>query len=225
MKDPAFLFYSSDFLTGTYTMTDEQVGKYIRLLCLQHQHGHLLENHMVLVCKTYDKAIYDKFIQDENGLYYNERLEIETEKRQNYIDSRRSNGVKGGRPSTNKNHKDSICKPYGKPSNNHTENENVNENEDVIDSGNDYSFNRFWFAYPRKIAKADAQKAFKKINMTAALFDAILSSLEKWKKSKEWTKDGGQFIPHAATWLNGKRWEDEDNPIIAQTEEERIRGL
>ena len=40
-KDPAFLFYSNDFLTGTYTMTDEQVGKYIRLLCLQHQKGEL----------------------------------------------------------------------------------------------------------------------------------------------------------------------------------------
>ena len=30
-----------------------------------------------------------------------------------------------------------------------------------------------------------------------------------WSKSHDWTKDGGQFIPHAATWLNGKRWEDE----------------
>ena len=42
-KDPAFLFYPSDFLTGTMFMTDEQVGKYIRLLCAQHQKGHLCE--------------------------------------------------------------------------------------------------------------------------------------------------------------------------------------
>lgn len=43
MKDPAFLFYSQDFYTGTVFMTDEQVGKFIRLLCLQHQTGHLNE--------------------------------------------------------------------------------------------------------------------------------------------------------------------------------------
>jgi len=45
-KDPAFLFYSSDFTIGTQFMTDEQVGKYIRLLCAQHQTGHLDEEHM-----------------------------------------------------------------------------------------------------------------------------------------------------------------------------------
>ena len=37
MKDPAFLFYSSDFLSGTMLMTDEEIGQYIKLLCLQHQ--------------------------------------------------------------------------------------------------------------------------------------------------------------------------------------------
>ena len=42
-KDPAFLFYTSDFLTGTMFMTDEEVGVYIRLLCVQHQHGGLIE--------------------------------------------------------------------------------------------------------------------------------------------------------------------------------------
>ena len=47
MKDPAFLFYSSDFLSGTMLMTDEEVGKDIRLLCLQHQKGHLKEKDML----------------------------------------------------------------------------------------------------------------------------------------------------------------------------------
>ena len=49
-------------------MTDEQVGKYIRLLCLQHQKGHLLKEHMINICKSYDKDIFDKFRIDENGL-------------------------------------------------------------------------------------------------------------------------------------------------------------
>ena len=39
--------------------------------------------------------------------------------------------------------------------------------------------------------------------------DILLVALEAQKKSSQWTKDNGQFIPHAATWLNGKRWEDQ----------------
>jgi hypothetical protein len=90
-KDPAFLFYSQDFYTGTIFFTDEQVGKYIRILCLQHQTGHLEEKHMLNICKTYDKDIFSKFIRDNNGLYYNERLDNEINRRVNYCESRRKN--------------------------------------------------------------------------------------------------------------------------------------
>ena len=40
MKDPAFVFYTGDFLTGVIDMTMEERGQYITLLCLQHQKGH-----------------------------------------------------------------------------------------------------------------------------------------------------------------------------------------
>ena len=79
-KDPAVLFYTSDFLTGTFTLTDEQVGKYIRLLCLQHQKGILTEKDMLNICKTYDEDVFKKFIKTNQG-YYNERLKFEAEKR------------------------------------------------------------------------------------------------------------------------------------------------
>ena len=90
-KDPAFLFYSSDFLTGTMFMSDEQAGKYIRLLCSQHQHGHVLEKDMMKICKTYDEDIFEKFVKDDTGKYYNERLEREVNRRTAYSDSRRKN--------------------------------------------------------------------------------------------------------------------------------------
>ena len=89
MKDPAFLFYSNDFLTGTFLMTDEQIGRYIKLLCLQHQKGHLKEKDMLNICKEYDEDIFSKFIQDEQGNYYNKRLEEEAEKRNKFVESRR----------------------------------------------------------------------------------------------------------------------------------------
>lgn len=78
-------------------------------------------------------------------------------------------------------------------------------------------FDEFWDCYPKKVAKKDAVKAWSKISNDA--FAEIMESLEKWKRSSGWTKDGGQFIPNAATWLNGERWKDEvpENPRKTNT--------
>lgn len=89
-KDPAVLFYTSDFISGTITMTDEQRGKYILLLCLQHQQGILSEDDMLNICKTYDKKIYSKFIKTDVG-YYNKRMFDESERRKKYSESRSKN--------------------------------------------------------------------------------------------------------------------------------------
>ena len=70
-------------------------------------------------------------------------------------------------------------------------------------------FDRFWGAYPRKVSKADARKAFAKLNPDTALVEDMLRALDWQKRLPEWTKDGGQFIPYPATWLNARRWEDE----------------
>ena len=90
-KDPAILFYTSDFLSGTMLLSMEQRGKYITLLCLQHQSGRLSEKHMIQICGTHDPDIWAKFKQGEDGLFYNERLEFETERRRNYSESRSKN--------------------------------------------------------------------------------------------------------------------------------------
>lgn len=118
-KDPAFLFYSSDFITGVAFMSDEQVGKYIRLLCMQHLHGRLSEKHMMHICKTYDADIFAKFKKDDNGLYYNQRVEDEINKRKNFTDSRKANRI---------SKKTIISSTYEKHMSSHMENENENEN-------------------------------------------------------------------------------------------------
>jgi hypothetical protein len=71
------------------------------------------------------------------------------------------------------------------------------------------AFEVFWKAYPRKVNKQAAEKAFNKLKPNEDLFKAIMAGLENHKKSNQWTRDNGQYIPHASTWLNGKRWEDE----------------
>ena len=126
-KDPAFLFYSSDFLTGTMFMTDSQLGKYIKILCTQHQKGHLSEKDMLKICKRYDKDIFDKFVKDESGKYYNIRLEREIAKRSAYSKSRSDNRK-------NKINFENICFSYVK----HMENENINININNINNRLEY---------------------------------------------------------------------------------------
>lgn len=92
-KDPAVLFYTSDFLTGTTLMSNEQVGKYIRLLCIQHQKGVLSEKDMLKICDSYDEDIFDKFEKTEEG-YFNKRMRDEFEKRKKYSESRANNRKK-----------------------------------------------------------------------------------------------------------------------------------
>lgn len=74
-------------------------------------------------------------------------------------------------------------------------------------------FSKFWEAYPVKKAKQDAYKAWKKIKPTAELFERIMTAVENYKNSLEWTKENGKYIPHPATWLNGGRWDDEITDI------------
>jgi hypothetical protein len=71
-------------------------------------------------------------------------------------------------------------------------------------------FDAFWSAYPRKAAKAAASKAFARLRADDALIALILAAVARQSASEQWRKDGGEFIPYPATWLNGRRWEDID---------------
>jgi hypothetical protein len=73
-------------------------------------------------------------------------------------------------------------------------------------------FKEFWDAYPKKVGKGAAEKSYKKIKPDSDLQERIMGAIYDAKKSKDWKKDNGQYIPHPATWLNQKRWEDELDP-------------
>lgn len=130
-KDPAFLFYSQDFLVGTMAMPFDDRGRYITLLCYIHQNGHISEETIRLLVGYFSDILRLKFLQDENGMFYNPRLENEVEKRGKFVESRLLNGSKGGRPKKEKTIRLSVAKPNGKPTHNLTEDENVIE--DIIE--------------------------------------------------------------------------------------------
>lgn len=91
-KSPAVLFYCSDFLAGVAGWTNEEVGAYIILLCKQYEKGRLTEKDIRRSVDNHAEIwpdIQEKFIQDENGLWYNERMEEEQIKRNKFVESRR----------------------------------------------------------------------------------------------------------------------------------------
>lgn len=113
------------------------------------------------------------------------------------------NGKKGGDNKPTESKPEANGKQTESKNKNKDKNKNKKKNKDKCLNGD---FDAFWEAYPRKEGKQKAMAAFEKVDVG---LDVILAAIERHKKSTQWTKNGGEFIPHAATWLNGRRWEDE----------------
>ncbi|MDI3399641.1 helix-turn-helix domain-containing protein [Pseudomonas sp. V88_4] len=73
-------------------------------------------------------------------------------------------------------------------------------------------FDQFWKLYPKKKSRKDAAKAWAKLKPNEELRQTLITALGSHYISEDWTKDGGRYIPNAATWLNGERWHDELKP-------------
>lgn len=71
------------------------------------------------------------------------------------------------------------------------------------------AFDDFWAAWPKRVAKKDARRAWDKLNAAAKL--AVMVALPKHIKKWQQESTPQNYIPHPATWLNGERWEDEFN--------------
>ena len=82
--------------------------------------------------------------------------------------------------------------------------------KDMSDS--ETGFDIFWQHYPRHESKSKARESFLKAIKKGVTLDVLIDAIEKHKQSAQWQKDGGQYIPYPATWLNQQRWEDEMLP-------------
>jgi uncharacterized protein YdaU (DUF1376 family) len=119
-KDPAFLFYPADWNGGTIGMTFEEKGAYIELLMMQFNRGHMTSHMVGQVVGQLWGQIQDKFIQDEDGLWYNVRLEEEKNKRKAFTVSRKNNLLGTNKHTNNFSH-------MGSHMGTHMVNVNVNE--------------------------------------------------------------------------------------------------
>lgn len=76
-------------------------------------------------------------------------------------------------------------------------------------SKNEERFNRFWEVYPKKVGKGAARKSWDKCRPSEELTARMIAAVRQQAQSDQWRRDGGQYIPNPATWLNQERWEDE----------------
>jgi uncharacterized protein YdaU (DUF1376 family) len=157
-KDPAFLFYPGDYVSGTMGMTFEEKGAYMDLLMLQFNRGHM-NTHMIqhTVGHLWEQ-VKCKFIQDAEGLWYNVRLDIEKEKRKTFTESRRNNIKSKNKPLEEHSyeiHMNNHMEP-------HMENVNENINKDIINNKSKCSFEEAYeymsLRIGKEVAKIEAEK-------------------------------------------------------------------
>ena len=146
-KDPAVLLYTQDFLVGTITMTNEQRGKYITLLCLQHQKQKLTLKDLQMYLTDEDIEVAEKFPIQSDGYYYNQRMYDESIKRKNYTESRRSNRTKKTYDIDVKKISQSYVNRMENENEDVNVNETVNDNLNINETVNVNSNNHdYWFA-------------------------------------------------------------------------------
>ena len=204
-KDPAILFYTSDFLSGVMDLDMEERGQYITLLCAQHQKGHLSEKTIRLLVGSVSVSVLEKFEKDDLGLFYNRRMDEEIDKRLRFIDSRVNNGSLGGRPKKPKQNLMVNHMPNHMPNLSENENENENENRDsnVIEISTDGLFDEFWSIYDKKVKRDKCLKIWAKLKPFE--IEAIFKTVQDYVKSqpvKQYRKD-------PSTYLFNKSWNDE----------------
>jgi uncharacterized protein YdaU (DUF1376 family) len=204
-------FHVGDYLRDTVHLEPMQDLAYRRILDLYYMtespiplETQSVSRRLRLGSELVVDVLNEFFICTENG-YIHKRCDAEIASYQRRSDRARQNGKAGGRP------KNQQTKPSGlpvgtqqEPSRNPVEtqwkaNHNHNHNTSV-------GFKTFWEAYPKKVGKGFAAKAWQKQQPD---LDRVLTALAWQKSQPAWTKDGGQYVPNPATYINQQRWLDE----------------
>jgi hypothetical protein len=163
-----------------------------------------------------------RVVEDGSGDIEHGRLEIERRKQQRFRDGQRESGKRGaakrwdGKPMATLLPKNGL--PIESPlgfdgsSISHLPSASPKKEKTLTRA----RFDRFWAVYPRKVGRAAAEKVWTKINPDDALTDTIIAAVVG--QARGW--DDPKFIPHARTWLFGRRWED-----AAPQRQARINGI
>lgn len=159
------------------------------------------------------KIMNEFFPLRSDGMRHNKRADEECKAWLKQAEFNRKVGALGGRP------KNPTANPTANPRKNPHQKLEVRRSTKTL-ADRVGLFDQFWTAYPRKAAKQSALKAWAKLTLSNGDFEHILIALSTACQSDQWRNESGKYIPHAATWLNGKRWEDQ--PTVQPEEESRM---
>ena len=154
-------------------------------------------------------------MRDEHGCIFSKRMVRDEEVRA----ARAAGGVFGGNPALLSGAKKAESKAKLKegkvnlPSNllpTPSSSASISSLRGVRSNAAHDGFEVFYKAYPRKVGKKKALDAYKAGKVDAAL-PTILNDIRRRLTSGEWSAEKIQFIPHPASYLNGRRWDDESD--------------
>jgi len=223
---PYMQFYVADYLADTTHLTAEEHGAYMLLLFSYWQTGKPLRiDRLATVARIPNERwasvaeTLSEFFHATETHWVQFRVEADLEAVNSKVTTASNAGKASARAKALKKQQElndrstNVDDPLQR-NGNHIDTDtytdkNINNTPPMAE---DLLFPKFWKLYPNKKGKAAAEKAWKKLKVTDDLFNLIAQGLARQCVSPAWTKDDGQFIPHPATWLNGKRWEDEVKP-------------
>jgi uncharacterized protein YdaU (DUF1376 family) len=209
-KAPAFQFYPGDWLRDTQVQmsTMETRGVWFELLCnmwFAPQRGKI-EGDKTEVCRLLgcDRQVFDRALDEiirlkiadvTNG---NKKVTIINRRMSREQNIRESTRLRVKKHRVTKASNANVTPPSSSPTPSPTSKTTTYTK----------SFLKFWDKYPRKTAKKEAFKAFKKATDKPPT-DELLKIIEQHMETEQWKKDGGDYIPYPATFLNKGMWEDE----------------
>lgn len=217
-----FKFYGQDYLTDPKMISLSLAEKvyWLTILCLASNSDdgvidHLTEDNLKMIAgvKPNDpewsshKSIFDTFVGLNLIRLNGSSIEVVNFKKRQESNLTGAERTANYRERLKKRHTSDIDCDEER----HKSDARVEENrvEKILKKDMLTLFAEFWSAYPRKESKKKAELSFLKISPSPDLFAKIMAGLDRAKKSQQWTKDGGAFIPHPTTWLNQERWNDE----------------
>lgn len=155
-------------------------------------------------------VLNDFFIDSDDG-FRHKRIDLDISEYHSKCDTNRTNGIKGGRPKGKKTQSvtsglpvasqtDATANPNHKP---------LTINHKPSNTPSIDGFDLVYQAYPKKVGKPAALKAWKAAKVKPGDVPVILGDIATRSQSRDWLKEDGQFIPNPATYLNQRRWEDQ----------------
>lgn len=217
---------SEEYGTILLKQKDKQTGKQISDFAIK------LARQMPFDTDTIERALSElleeKVISIEGDVLYQKRMVRDGK----LSDTRASAGSKGGKKRASQDFASPFANGFAldfaqaktqanaeSESEYENEHEYEKENEGDIENENGLTragangmqarFDEFWSAYPKKVGKGAAQKAWAKIRPSATLHKKMMAAIADAIESEQWQRDDGRYIPNPSTWLNQSRWEDE----------------